>query len=579
MFLYLRFSVRLAICILLLGILHLPVQAANETVRLQLKWQHQFQFAGYYAAKEMGYYRDAGLDVEIIPSQPGSDPVQSVLQGRAEFGVGSTELLLLREKGLPLVVLAVIFQHSPLVLMTLKTDGLQSIHDLAGRRVMIEPGSSELYAYLNKEEISSDKFTLLTHDFRTERLLSGDVYAMSAYVTDEPFAVSQAGNEYMLYSPRSAGIDFYGDNLFTTEGLLKSEPEMVKRFRKASLQGWEYAMLHQEELVQLIYSRYSQRHSLEHLRFEARQMVPLLQVPLLEIGYMNPGRWRHIVEVYADLDMMRPDFDFKGFLYDPHPSPPDLRWLYALIGIAILVIAAVSALAAYIYRINRRLRHEAEERRKAESQRQTVLAELQTAFQENRNLLGELQHRAKNSFAMIAGMIRLALNAGVSPETKTALAGLESRVGAISELYSLLYSAGSFSEVQMGEYCARIAAPLVGWSGNISLSTEIENFPMPVKDAAPLGLILTELVTNAGKYAFPGGRSGTIVIVLKKTAAGARLEVGDDGVGLPAAADFSRNEGMGLNLVRALANQINGVFRMESSSAGTRCIVEFPLAI
>ncbi|MFH2107107.1 MAG: ABC transporter substrate-binding protein [Chrysiogenia bacterium] len=553
------------------------VQAENETVRLQLKWQHQFQFAGYYAAKEKGYYRDAGLDVEIIPSQPGADPVQSVLQGRAEFGVGSTELLLLREKGVPLVVLAVIFQHSPLALMTLKTGGLQSIHDLAGRRVMIEPGSSELYAYLNKEGISSDRFTLLTHDFHTEQLLSGSVYAMSSYVTDEPFSVSKAGKAYMLYSPRSVGIDFYGDNLFTTEIQLRHNPEMVKKFREASLMGWAYAMLHQEELVQLIYSRYSQRHSLDHLRFEARQMEPLLQASLVEIGYMNPGRWRHIVEVYAELGMMNPDFDFRGFVYDSHPQPPDLRWLYALIGITISVIAAVSALAVYIYRINKRLRLEAAERRRVELQREAALAELQIAFQENRNLLGELQHRAKNSFAMIAGMIRLALNACISPETKGALEGLESRVGAISELYSLLYSAGSFSEVQMGEYCARIAAPLVGLSGNISLSSEMENFTMPVKEAAPLGLILTELVTNAGKYAFPGGRAGTIFIVLKKTAAGARLEVGDDGVGLPAAADFSQSEGMGLNLVRALANQINGVFSMESGSAGTRFIVEFPL--
>ena len=98
---------------------------------------------------------------------------------------------------------------------------MQSIHDLAGRRVMIEPGSSELYAYLNKEGLSADKLTLLTHEFRTRELLAGSVYAMSAYVTDEPFEVSLAGKEYMLYSPRAAGIDFYGDNLFTTESVLK----------------------------------------------------------------------------------------------------------------------------------------------------------------------------------------------------------------------------------------------------------------------------------------------------------------------------------------------------------------------
>ncbi len=246
-----------AILILLLGSLWVAPLGAHESVHLQLKWQHQFQFAGYYAAKEKGYYLQAGLDVEIIPSQPGEDHVQAVLRGQAEFGVGATDLLLLREQGAPLVVLAVIFQHSPLAIMTLKTAGRQSIHDLAGRRVMIEPGSSELYAYLNKEGLSADKFTLLTHDFDTDELLSGSVYAMSVYVTDEPFAVSQAGREYLLYSPRAAGIDFYGDNLFTTESLLKLKPELVKKFREASLRGWEYAMAHPEELVQLIHSRYS----------------------------------------------------------------------------------------------------------------------------------------------------------------------------------------------------------------------------------------------------------------------------------------------------------------------------------
>ncbi|MHB8829747.1 MAG: ABC transporter substrate-binding protein [Syntrophales bacterium] len=340
--------------------------AATDKVRLQLKWQHQFQFAGYYAALAQGYYQAAGLDVEIIPCQPDEDAVQKVLQGKAEFGVGSTELLLLREQGATLVVLAVIFQHSPLVFMTLKRSGLQSIHDLVGRRIMIEPGSSELYAYLREEGISADKFTLVPHGFDTKDLLAGNVDALSAYVTDEPFELRKAGQEYVLYSPRTAGIDFYGDNLFTTESLLKLKPKMVRAFREASLKGWEYAMQHPEELVQLIYSSYSQRHSMEHLRFEAAQMVPLLQAALLEIGHMNLGRWQHIAETYASLGSMKPDFNFTGFLYDSNPPPPDLRWLYLLIGAGALVIVIVSALAVYIYRTNTRLKHEAADRKQAE---------------------------------------------------------------------------------------------------------------------------------------------------------------------------------------------------------------------
>jgi PAS domain S-box-containing protein len=324
-----------------LSLLLLSLSAAGaDKVRLQLKWQHQFQFAGYYAAQAQGYYRNAGLEVEILPATPGEDPVRQVLEGKAEFGVGSTELLLLREQGLPLVVLAVIFQHSPLALMALKDDGIQTIHDLAGRKVMIEPGSAELHAYLRNEGISADKFTLVPHTFDVRELLSGAVDAMSVYVTDEPFALKQAGRDYLLYSPRAVGIDFYGDNLFTTEDLLQRQPELVRKFREASLKGWDYAMQHQEEVARLIHDRYSQRHSLEHLRFEARQMASLLQTALIEVGHMNPGRWRNIAEVYAEMGMLRRDFDLTGFLYDPKPK--DLTWLYAVVaGVTLLLLIAV----------------------------------------------------------------------------------------------------------------------------------------------------------------------------------------------------------------------------------------------
>ena len=346
-------------CVVLLGLLLTPPSALNaETVRLQLKWEHQFQFAGYYAAQEKGYYKAVGLDVEILPSQPDKDPTQQVIQGQAEFGVGTTDLLLLREQGAPVVALAVIFQHSPLALMELKQDGAQSIHDLAGSQITLEPGSAELQAYLNKEGITSDKFTLADHQFNTEALLNGTVKAMSVYVTDEPFDLKKAQMDYLLYSPRAVGIDFYGDTLFTTEQQLNQNPETVVAFRKASLKGWDYAMRHPEELAQLIHSRYSQRHSLEHLRFEASQMAPLMQIDLVQIGHMNPGRWRHIADTYAELGLMEPEFDLAGFLYNPHPPQPDLSRLYRIISITSAAALFILALAIYIYQLNRRLRRD-----------------------------------------------------------------------------------------------------------------------------------------------------------------------------------------------------------------------------
>ncbi len=330
--------------------------APLNTVRLQLKWQHQFQFAGYYAALEKGFYRNAGLDVVITPSEPGIDPTRNVLDGKAEFGVGTTDLLLLREKGEPVVVLAAIFQHSPLALMTLATPTIQTLHDLAGRRLMIETGSSELLAYLRREGIPENRFTSVSHDFSSRELVTHKIDGMSVYTTDEPFDLTADNQPYILYSPRSGGIDFYGDNLFTTEQQIAQHPQRVRAFRAASVEGWKYAMAHPDEIARLIYQRYSQRHSLAHLQFEAKQMVPLLNSDLVEPGHMYAGRWQHIAAVYAELGVLKPDFNLGGFLYDPSPVVPDQSWFY-VISVALLTLLLVAiATIVYIFKINQRFR-------------------------------------------------------------------------------------------------------------------------------------------------------------------------------------------------------------------------------
>ena len=202
---------------------------------------------------------------------------------------------------------------------------------------------------------------------------------------------------------------------------------------------------------------------------------------------------------------------------------------------------------------------------------------LKKSFKENKSLLAELQHRVKNSFTMICSMINLASGNGVSSDTKAVLSVLDSRVRSVSELYSLLYASGSFSELRLDQYCARIAAPLVSLAGSIELETELDSLFLPAKMAAPIGLILTELITNAIKYAFPEGGPGTITVALKRTGTGARLEVGDGGVGLPEGFELFKNAGMGFNLVQGLTAQIEGKFKIERGTSGTRCTVDFSL--
>jgi PAS domain S-box-containing protein len=204
---------------------------------------------------------------------------------------------------------------------------------------------------------------------------------------------------------------------------------------------------------------------------------------------------------------------------------------------------------------------------------------LQAVNDEKEGLLSELQHRVKNSFGMISSMISLASGRDESPGTREVLAQLDARVRSVSELYSLLYSSGSFTALRLDEYCSRVAGTIVAMTVNIALKLVLEEIVIPVKEAAPVGLILTELVTNAVKYAFPSGMQGTITVTLRKTGTGARLEVVDDGIGLPAGFEPSGDAvGMGFNLVLALAGQIKGDFSFgNGATGGTRCVVDFPL--
>ncbi|MES2261060.1 MAG: PAS domain S-box protein [Pseudomonadota bacterium] len=336
--------------------------SAAEQITVQLKWLHQFQFAGYYAAQDKGFYRDAGLDVTLRESVPGSDPVKNVLDGKAQYGVGNSTLLLKRAAGQPVVVLASIFQHSAAALMVRRADNGQP-RELAGARLMLAPNNEELLAYLKKRGIAPDAMPRAPHSYNLDDLVNGRVDVMSAYITEAPYQLDRSNLRYDILAPRSAGIDFYGDNLYTTESELREHPLRAAAMRAATLRGWQYAMSHPGEIADLIRARYPNSHSREHLMFEAQQTVPLLEQRLIELGYSNPARWRAIAASYAELGMMPPNFKLDGFLYEP---PRDyLVWQYGA-GIGLLVLMLTGFGAARVRRLTTALRHADERRAKAE---------------------------------------------------------------------------------------------------------------------------------------------------------------------------------------------------------------------
>lgn len=345
------------LCLLLGFWLGTGLHGGNQELRkvtLQLSWHHQFQFAGYYAALEKGYYREAGLDVVFKEGGTNEEAVPVVLRGEAQFGVGGADLVQHWSEGHRIVVLAAVFQHSPLVLLAKQESGFQSVHDLVGKRIQLEANAAPLRALLKAEGIL-DRVHLLPHPGGAQALIRGEAEAMSAFTTDEPFELQQAGKAPVIFSPRSAGIDFYGDCLFTSEALLKQERPLVEAFRAASLRGWRYAMANQEEIVELIQKQHTTGHTAEQLRFEAKTMEPLLVPGLVEMGYTYPGRWNHILQTLEDLGLARRGVSLEGFLFKAS-APPLPAWVRPVVasGLALGLVSSLVALA--FFRLSRRAR-------------------------------------------------------------------------------------------------------------------------------------------------------------------------------------------------------------------------------
>jgi two-component system, sensor histidine kinase PdtaS len=212
----------------------------------------------------------------------------------------------------------------------------------------------------------------------------------------------------------------------------------------------------------------------------------------------------------------------------------------------------------------------------------TDISDLRNAkleLEEEKTLFRELLHRVKNSLLQIASLARIEAATSRKREVKAALGEFEGRVSALSNLYAMLHSSGDSGMIRLDVYLAEVARALVAAIQNsrarVSLSFETAPISLDPKRAAPLGLALNELLTNAIKYAFEDGRPGQIRLRLFSAEGRIRLEVSNDGAALPPDFDTARSSGLGLTLVRNLMRQLRGNFSWQGGST-TAFSLDFP---
>ena len=354
-------------------LLYCGTALAADKVVLQLRWDHQFQFAGYYAAQWQGFYKEAGLDVEIRSAVRENrkivNAVTEVSDGRADFGIGAADILVARDKGKPLVVLSSVFQRSPVSIITRRAANVMSPADLSTLTTDYVPGdlsAVEMRAMMMAEGIDITKLPSFKHLDRREQAYElfarGVIDAYPGFIWTSLWSAKEQGIDVSVLSPSAYGIDFYGDSLFTHQALAENNPELIQRFVEASMRGWEYALENQEQIADRITQDMDRKFPIKDIqgfnRFQAKEVLKLTLFPLINLGHINPERWRRMHETLRNFGILKGAFEEQDVIFDPERREQE-RW--AQIKEWIVVGGALSVLLiGGVLMWNRSLSHQVE---------------------------------------------------------------------------------------------------------------------------------------------------------------------------------------------------------------------------
>jgi len=278
------------------------------TVKLQLKWVPQAQFAGYFVAKDKGYYEQEGLNVEILPGGPDIVPEQQVAGGSADIGVDWVgSLLTSQEQEMPLIQIAQIFQKSGLVLVSKKSAGINTPADLKGKKVGNWMGGNEfeLLALFDKYGLDPNKDVSFTKQgFTMDQFLGGELDAASAMTYNEYQILLESGlkdSDLNVIDMNNEGMAMLEDNLFANKEWLDANKETAAKFVRASLKGWKDAIADPEAAVDSVMKQAESGSTTKEHQLKMMQEVAKLIQPQgmdeAKMGYTDEKMFQQTADI------------------------------------------------------------------------------------------------------------------------------------------------------------------------------------------------------------------------------------------------------------------------------------------
>lgn len=292
-----------------------------QEVKLRLQWKHQFEFAGFYAAKEKGYYKESGLDVKILESNGTIDAVQELLSGDVQFATDYGTFIADIQNGKPLLFVANYLKSSPIAFAV--KPGIYSPEQFKGKTIEAsknELESPDIQDFFMINHINIKDMKVINNSVGIENLAKGKADIISIYTTNEPYLLRKRKIPFSIIDPKHYGAtSLYDDNLITSVKFAAENPSAVEAFKRASGKGWKYALEHKEEIADLILQKYNtQNKTKEQLLFEAEATENLMQPRLFPIGSINPSYVSKMEELYIKLGIANRFILPSKFIFDPY---------------------------------------------------------------------------------------------------------------------------------------------------------------------------------------------------------------------------------------------------------------------
>jgi ABC-type nitrate/sulfonate/bicarbonate transport system substrate-binding protein len=287
-----------------------PGEGDATSVRIQ--WLDQAQFAGLYVANARGYFKAQKLDVSIEPGGPDVSPVLLVASGSNDFGISpATDIIQARSNGVPVVAIATLFQKNPVVFFAQQSKNIKTPKDFAGHTVGLKYGMEIEYYYrvmMKNAGVDTSQVKEVPIKVDMPRFFSGEVDVWSGYSLNEPLAAEERNIPVREIFCGDWGVPAVGDTIFTTERLIRDNPNKVAAFLRAALQGWSYAIQHPDEAVAETL-KVSPNLDRDHQTRMFKATIDLIQAGHAPLGSFNIQKWNAMYKMMLESGLLKTPVD------------------------------------------------------------------------------------------------------------------------------------------------------------------------------------------------------------------------------------------------------------------------------